>query len=75
MAVTQRMLAETVSELCKVARDLREAADEEPLPETKGKVVPASVRGLRSYADFLDRVGRELMELIDGDTPVEVEAD
>lgn len=69
MAVTQRTLAETVSELHKVSRDLREAADGEPLPGTKGKIVPASIRGLRSHADFLDRVADELLELIDERPP------
>jgi hypothetical protein len=73
MAVTQRTLAETISELRKVGRDLRGAADEEPIPGTKGKIVPASARGLRAYGDFLDRVADELLTLIDDEAPVEVE--
>ena len=72
MPVTQRQLVETISELHKVSRDLLEAADAEPLPDTRGKIVPASVRGLRGFAEFLDRVSRELTELVE-DTPVTVE--
>jgi len=71
MPVTQRQLVETISELRKVARDLEEVADGEPLPETRGKVVPASRRGLQAFSDFLDRVAEELTELIE-DKPVEV---
>ena len=73
MAVTQRILAETVSELRKVSRDFRTTADGEPLPGTKGKVIPVSAPGLRASADFLERVAQELLELIDGETPVEVD--
>lgn len=63
--VTQRQIAESVGGLRAVARDLHEAADGEPVPDTRGKIVSASVSGLRAHADFLERVVRELLELID----------
>jgi len=73
--VTQRQLAESVSDLRLVAKDLRATADGEPLQGSKGKAVGASVRGLRSRADFLDRVAEEILTLIDDETPVSVPKD
>lgn len=72
MTVTQRDLAETISEMHNVARDLRETADDEPIVGTKGKAVPASIKGLRSSADFLDQVVQELRELLDDEKPIVV---
>ena len=68
--VTQRQIAESVAGLRAVARDLHGAADGEPVPETKGKIVSASVSGLRAHADFLERVVRELLELVDDEEPI-----
>ena len=72
MVVTQRQLAESIINLSQVSKDLRGAADAEPLEETRGRHVPASVQGLRSHADFIDRVVSELLSLIDDEEPVEV---
>jgi len=70
--VTQRQLAETIAGLRTLARDLRESSEQEPIPGTKGTAVPASVEGLRSHAEFLERAAEELILLIDDDVPIEV---
>ncbi len=72
MAITQRQIAESVAGLKLVARDLIEAADGDAVEGTKGRIVMTTVKGLRSHADFLDRVATELLELVD-DNDVEIE--
>ena len=72
MAVTQRQIAESIAGLKLVVKDLTEAADSDPVEGSKGRIVMTTVKGLRSHADFLDRVASELLELIP-EEPVEVE--
>jgi len=75
MHVTQRQLAESITGLARIAQDLREAADADPLEDTRGLLVPASVKGLRMHADFLERVTQELLKLIDDEIPVKLPKD
>jgi hypothetical protein len=72
MFVTQRQLAETIAGIQSIAQDLRGATDVEPIPDTRGRIVPASAEGLKSHAEFLERAARELLNLIDDDVPIEV---
>jgi len=72
MKVTQRMLADSAVQMRLIAKDLREAANGEPLAGTKGLAVPASVIGLRAYSEFLDKASEELLALVDDEDPVEV---
>jgi len=60
---TQRDIAETVSELRSVSRDLRSAAEGTPVEGMNG-VVLISAKGLVQHANYLDVVADELMQLI-----------
>ena len=72
MAVTQRQLAESYAGLMKIAQELREAARGKPLNGFETAVVPLRASGLRTHAEFLDRVAAELLELVDDEMIVEV---
>lgn len=73
--VTQRDIAETISGLRKVSKDLREAANGKPLEGISIAAVPVAVAPLLGHAEFLDQASEELLQLIDGESPVQVEGD
>jgi hypothetical protein len=70
MRVTVRDLAETIAGLRRLADDLRGSADGGPFEGIEEGFVVARRSGLKSGAEFLDRVIDELLDLMP-ETPVQ----